>query len=468
MESRPLISIDELTLDQKNSRKHGRVDIAATSDSLFHFGQQSPIVLTPDRRVVKGNGTVMAARLLLERKAAAASRQSSGQATADDALLLSQDWGRLWYAVTNLEGAALQAYAIADNKTGVLAPFDLGNVGDAIRGWATEGTLEYAVGWTETDITSFIGMEKEPDDPGEKMDRAEELLQKWGVQPGDLYAIAGRQNHRLLVDDCTTVDNMARLMESRLADLLLTDPPYNVDYSGHVGSERLGIENDAHGEGYGAWLHSVLTTASLYLGKGRSFYVWYANSESDHVFQAVKNAGLKVRECLIWKKNSMVMGRQDYHWQHEPCLFGDWDDELLGPTFTATVIPIVGTWAADPKCDPAATRYIPTFQPCIYGWKAGAAHRWFADRKQTTILEFDRPSRSEAHPTMKPVELMSYQMRNSTRAGELILDPFLGSGTTMIAAELSDRQCFGLEIAPKFAAVILERMSVAGAKVQKL
>lgn len=463
---RQLIAIAKLILDTSNSRKHSAADVSATADSLCQFGQQSPIVLTPDRRVVKGNGTVMAAQMLIKRQAEASKAPIPDPA---DERLLSQDWTKLWYVETSLEGPALRAYAIADNKTGMLAPFDLTNVGEAMVEFRDLGLLkDYAIGWSEREIGVMVG-DVLPDNPGEKLDRAAELRSKWDVNVGDLFEIVGKLGaHRLLCGDCTSIDNIERLMGGKTADLLLTDPPYNVDYSGHVGSERAGIANDAMGEDFGVWLHSALSAASAVLGKGRSWYVFYANSESFHVFSALRNAAMEVRECLVWKKNSMVMGRQDYQWQHEPAVYGwtpGWQDEPLEcPSVAARHMAPVPFDLRHPHPD----GYSPAFVPVAYGWKAGGAHRWFSDRKQTTILEFDRPSRSEAHPTMKPVPLIAYLMRNSSKMGEIVLDIFLGSGTTMYAAEQTQRLCYGTELSPDFAAVILDRMKDAGCTIKRL
>lgn len=456
------IDTSSLILDPANSRKHKSADIEATADSLFQFGQQTPIVVTKEGMVAKGNGTTLAARLLIKRQEAARAREIPDPG---DDRLLSQDWKRLWFVRTDLSGDELKAYSIADNKTGVLAPFDMTNIGEAMRGFRDLGRLEqFSIGWNASELRSLLGPMKK-DDPGEKMDRAEELLERWQVQPGELFLIKGRAGrHRLLCGDSAQAEDVARLMDGKQADLLLTDPPYNVDYGGKVGSERATIENDNMGEDFGVWLHSVLTIASMHLGRGRSWYVWYADSQSHHVFSAIVKAEMRVRQCLMWKKNCSVMGHQDYHWSHEPCVYGwsaTWLDDPVAVGRMAAVTPLRAVY-------PNPDGYSVAHEPCVYGWKAGGAHRWFADRKQKTVLEFDRPSRSESHPTMKPAPLIGYLMQNSSKAGEVVLDPFLGSGTTMYAAEQCGRTCFGMEIAPKYCAVILERMIDAGCSVDRV
>lgn len=454
-------------LDPKNSRKHKPADIEATADSPFQFQQQTPIVLTPDLMVVKGNGTVLAARLLATKQSAARARAESGDKPyPEDERLLSQDWSKLWYVATDLEGDELKAYSIADNKTGMLAPFDMKNIGDAMRGFRDIGRLkDFGIGWNAAEMRSLLGPEKK-DDPGAKLDVAAELLEKWRVSPGELFLIKGRHGvHRLLCGDCSESDAMTRLMDGVSADLLVTDPPYNVNYTGTSLGDRAEIENDNLGEDFGVWLHSVLTVASMHLGKGRSWYVWYADGKmSLPVFQSLDNAGMQVRQVLIWKKNVAVMGRQDYHWEHEPCVYG-WSESWLDDPVT---VPGLVTPQLLQIRPPHPDGYFEAHEPCAYGWKAGAAHRWFADRKQKTVLEFDRPSRSEAHPTMKPVPLISYLIQNSSKIGEVVLDVFLGSGTTMYASEMSQRVCYGTELEPKYCACILERMTDAGCQVERI
>lgn len=164
------------------------------------------------------------------------------------------------------------------------------------------------------------------------------------------------------------------------------------------------------------FLVGAYKAADQVMKAGAAFYIWHADSEGENFRGAAKDIGWKVRECLIWKKNALVMGRQDYHWKHEPCL---------------------------------------------YGWKEGAPHNWYADRKQTTILEFDKPLRNGEHPTMKPIPLFSYLMQNSTQKGDIVLDSFGGSGTTMIAAEQLKRRAYIMEFDPHYCDVIIARWEKA-------
>jgi site-specific DNA-methyltransferase (adenine-specific) len=227
---------------------------------------------------------------------------------------------------------------------------------------------------------------------------------------GDLFEIG---EHRLLCGDSTQTDTFEKLMNGQLADLVVTDPPYNVAYEGKT-KDKLKIDNDnmSNGDFY-QFLYDFYTALGAYTKKGGSWYVWHADSEGANFRLAMANAGIMVKQCLIWVKNSMVMGRQDYQWKHEPCL---------------------------------------------YGWKEGASYGWYSDRKQTTVLNFDRPSRNAEHPTMKPVVLFSYQIENSSKQGDIVADAFGGSGTTMVACEQLNRKAYVVEFDPKYCQVIIDRM----------
>ena len=201
-------------------------------------------------------------------------------------------------------------------------------------------------------------------------------------------------------------------MGDKKVDLLLTDPPYNVAYVGKT-KDALTIENDAMSDSsFRKFLKDAFTAAFAYVKPGGVYYIWHADSEGYNFRGALHDIGVQVRQCLIWNKNSMVMGRQDYHWKHEPCL---------------------------------------------YGWKDGASHLWASDRTQTTVLDFARPTSSQEHPTMKPVELIAYQITNNTKGEDIVLDTFGGSGSTLIAAEKTGRICYMMELDPKYIDVIIKR-----------
>jgi len=227
---------------------------------------------------------------------------------------------------------------------------------------------------------------------------------------GDLFEIG---EHRLLCGDSTQTDTFVKLFNSQMADMILTDPPYNVSYEGKT-KEALTIKNDKQGDDdFYQFLYDFYTAQSTVCKQGGAWYVWHADSEGANFRYAMKNAGIMVKQCLIWVKSSMVMGRQDYQWKHEPCL---------------------------------------------YGWKEGASHSWFTDRKQTTVLNFDRPNRNAEHPTMKPIPLFAYQIGNSSKQGDIVSDAFGGSGTTMVACEQMKRKAYIVEFDPKYCQVIIDRM----------
>jgi len=227
---------------------------------------------------------------------------------------------------------------------------------------------------------------------------------------GDIFDIG---QHRLICGDSTQTDTFKALFGDNMADLVVTDPPYNVAYEGKT-KKNLTIVNDNQSDGdFYQFLYDFYTALGSYTKAGGSWYVWHADSEGANFRKAMSDAGIMVKQCLIWIKNSMVMGRQDYQWKHEPCL---------------------------------------------YGWKEGAAHGWYSDRKQTTILEFDRPSRNAEHPTMKPIPLFAYQIGNSSKEGDIVADGFGGSGTTMVACHQMNRKAYLVEFDPKYCQVIVDRM----------
>lgn len=245
-------------------------------------------------------------------------------------------------------------------------------------------------------------------DPDEVPDVAEDAAER-RVRRGDVWALG---EHRLCCGDSTSTDDMAALMADVSADLWLTDPPYNVAYEGKT-KDALTIENDAMEDGkFREFLTSAYVVANEVMKPGATFYIWHADSEGYNFRGACRDAGWLVRQCLVWVKQHFVMGRQDYQWRHEPCL---------------------------------------------YGWKGGASHTWNSDRSQTTVLEFDRPARNKEHPTMKPVELFEYLIKNSTEHGDVVLDSFGGSGTTVIACERTGRRARVMELDERYADVIVRR-----------
>ena len=240
-------------------------------------------------------------------------------------------------------------------------------------------------------------------------------------KPGDIWQLG---DHRLMCGDSTDLETVKTLMGGVRADLWLTDPPYNLQYEGKT-KEKLTIQNDSMNDAsFRNFLIAAYAAANAALKEGAVFYIWHSDSEGYNFRAAANDTGLKVRECLIWNKSSFVFGRQDYHWKHESCL---------------------------------------------YGWKEGGSHQWFSDRKQTTVIDFERPNRNGDHPTMKPVGLFAYLMQNSSKAGDNVLDTFGGSGTTLIAAEQLGRKAFLMELDPHYCDVIIARWEkLTGKQAQKI
>lgn len=227
---------------------------------------------------------------------------------------------------------------------------------------------------------------------------------------GDLFEIG---EHRLLCGDSTQTDTFEKLMKGEMADMVVTDPPYNVAYEGKT-KDALTIENDSMGnDDFYKFLYDFYTALATAVKKGGAIYVWHASSEIINFGKAMVDADWLLKQQLIWVKNTMVMGRQDYQWKHEPCL---------------------------------------------YGWLKGDSHKWYSDRKQTTVIEWDKPSRNGEHPTMKPIGLFSYQIENSSKIGDIVIDAFGGSGTTMVACEQIKRKARVIEYDPKYCQVIIDRM----------
>jgi len=249
---------------------------------------------------------------------------------------------------------------------------------------------------------------------------------------GDVYDLG---DHRICCGSADSHGDLTKVLGSDLIDLVVTDPPYNVAYEGKT-KDKLKIQNDdLSDQEFEELLLNFYRNAFVFMKEGASIYVFHADSEGEKFRRYFRESGLKLSQCLVWLKNSLVLGRHDYHWQHEPILFGgkEWDNH----------------------------------DPVLYGWKEGEKHKWYSNRKQTTILKFDRPTRNKDHPTMKPIPLIGYILKNSSVRGELIFDFFLGSGTTLIACEQLGRRCFGTELDPAYCDVIVRRWVKARKAVNK-
>lgn len=367
--------IDEL-IPYANNPRHNDDAVFAVANSISQFGFKVPVVVDKENVIVCGHTRYKAARKL--------GLKTIPCIIADD-----------------LTPEQINAFRLADNKTAELADWDMSKLEEELQGLANDFDME-DFGFKEletldepSEIADDDFDDAPPEDPKAKR--------------GDLYQLG---EHRLLCGDATDQNDVERLMGGDKADLYLTDPPYNVAYVGKT-KDALTIQNDKMADGdFRQFLVDAFSAADAVMKQGAAFYIWHADSEGFNFRGACNDIGWKVRQCLIWNKNSMVLGRQDYQWKHEPCL---------------------------------------------YGWKDGASHNWYSDRSQTTVIDMDKPSRSADHPTMKPVQLFAYQIQCSTKPGDIVYDSFGGSGTTLIACEQLQRKAMIMELDPRYVDVIIKR-----------
>ena len=381
------IEISSLIEYENNPRNNdGAVD--AVAESIKQFGFKVPIVIDRDNVIVAGHTRLKAARKIGLEKVPCI--------VADD-----------------LTPEQIKAYRLADNKTAELADWDF----SALEIELAELESDFDMSAFGFDISDFEDIQEVKEDEVPEVDEENEPICK----TGDIWNLG---KHRLMCGDSTNVSDVEKLMNGDKADLLLTDPPYNVAYEGGT-KEKLKIENDdMSDEEFQEFLISAFENSNIVMKDGASFYIWHSDSEGFNFRSACKNTGWKIRQCLIWVKNSIVLGRQDYQWKHEPCL---------------------------------------------YGWKDGAAHYFVDDRTQSTVWEFNKPLRNMEHPTMKPVDLIARAINNSSRSDNIVLDIFGGSGTTLIACEQLNRKCYMMELDPKYCDVIIKRWeTLTGEKAVKI
>lgn len=383
------VKIEKVKPYDKNPRKN-KAAVDYVANSIKEFGFQQPIVVDKDMVVIAGHTRLKAAKKLKLKEVPVV--------IAD-----------------NLTEEQVKAYRLADNKTAEKAEWDFDLLTDELLSLQE---LDFDMEQFGFDF-DFSEDEEAVEDDNWEADVPEEPISK----RGDIWVL-GR--HRLMCGDSTEAADVALLMDGNKADMLLTDPPYNVDYTGKASElETRKIENDKmEDSAFQDFLTSAFENAAENMKAGGVFYIWHADSEGLNFRVACKKVGFQVRQCLIWNKNALVMGRQDYQWKHEPCL---------------------------------------------YGWKDGASHLWASDRKQTTVLEFEKPQKNNLHPTMKPIKLFDYQIKNNTKGDDIVLDLFGGSGTTIMAAEQNGRRGFVMEYDPKFVDVIVDRWEqFTGMKAKKI
>lgn len=355
-----------------NAKKHDKKQIGNVAESIKQYGFVQPIVIDRNGVIVIGHCRALAAQKLKMREVPCV-------------------------CVDDLTPEQVNALRLVDNKSNEsewnfdllaqeLPELDLGAFD---FDWGITTQQERPV---IEDVAPEVNNEVEP-----------------MTQRGDIWKLG---KHRLMCGDSTSSVCVQKLMGGVQADLLLTDPPYGVDYTGKT-KDALKIENDAKSdEELVDFLQAAFEAADSVMKPGAVFYIWHAILKTYAFESACQMTGWEVRQVLIWVKNTMVLGRQDYQWKHEPCL---------------------------------------------YGWKSGAGHLWASDRKQTTVLEFDRPTKNKEHPTMKPVALFDYQIKNNTKGGDVVLDLFGGSGTTLVACEQNGRNAYVMEYDPKYCDVIIKR-----------
>lgn len=406
-----MIRIEEIRPYKNNPRINDGPAVDKVAHSIEQFGFKVPIILDKTKEIIAGHTRYKASQQL---------------GLKEVPCIIADD----------LTPKQIKAFRIADNRVAQESTWDHDLLFSEIKDLLGDFTIE-DLGF-DTDELKAIDDDTEP----EEDDYLPEPPAIPISQRGDIW-ILGR--HRVMCGDSTNKSNVQDLMNGEEADLVVTDPPYNVDYEGQNGMK---IQNDKMGDTmFREFLVESFDAMNSALKAGGAFYIWHADSEGFNFRGACHDIGWKVRQCLIWNKNSLVMGRQDYHWKHEPCL---------------------------------------------YGWKDGAGHYWYGSRSQTTVIEDEKaldlrkmkkdelldlaeqllrerktiettvidekkPSANDLHPTMKPIRLIGRLILNSSRKGEKVLDTFGGSGSTLIASEQLGRDCFMMEIDERYTDVVVDR-----------
>jgi DNA modification methylase len=374
-----LVDIDKLVPYANNARTHSPAQINKLRSSLREFGFINPVIIDRDFGIIAGHGRVLAAR----------------EEGISEVPCVYAD---------HLTEAQKKAYIIADNRMAMDAGWDEEMLRIEIESLQADAFDLALTGFDEKELSKLFddGNDAKDDD----FDVDEELKKPTFSKAGDVWKL-GR--HRLVCGDSTKPETYEVLMEGRKANLVLTDPPYNVNYEGTAGK----IKNDnMASEKFFDFLFDAFSCMEKVMADDASIYVFHADTEGLNFRKAFDAAGFYLSGCCIWKKPSLVLGRSPYQWQHEPCLFG---------------------------------------------WKKNGKHQWYSDRKQTTIWEFEKSKKNGEHPTMKPIPLLCYPITNSTMSNTLVLDPFGGSGSTLIACEQTDRSCATIELDEKFCDVIVNR-----------
>ena len=376
-----LISTDKLVPYVNNARTHSAEQILKLRSSLREFGFVNPIIIDKDFNVIAGHGRLMAAK----------------EEGINEVPCVFADF---------LTEAQKKAYILADNRMAMDAGWDE----ELLKIEMEElQNLGYDLGYTgfdEKELAELFGIDdKEVED--DDFDLTAALEKASFVEKGDVWFVG---KHKLMCGDATSSEDVSKLMEGKKANLILTDPPYNVAFKS---SDGLTIQNDsmANNDFYN-FIYSSFKNMAEHLENGGAAYIFHADTEGLNFRKAFIDAGFHLAGCCIWVKDSLVLGRSDYQWQHEPVL---------------------------------------------YGFMQNGKHPWYSDRKQTTIWNFDKPKKNSNHPTSKPLDLLAYPIKNSTQANAIVIDTFGGSGSTLMACEQMNRICYTMELDEKYASVILRR-----------
>jgi len=373
------VNIDKLVPYARNARTHSKEQILQLRASLREFGFVNPGIVDKDLNIIAGHGRVVAAK-------------EEGITEVPCVF------------VEHLTETQKRAYILADNRLALNAGWDTEMLSVEIADLQGADFDISLLGFDDAELNKLMGGLEDVQDDDFDVDG--ELQKPTLTKPGDLWLLG---KHRLVCGDSTKPETFDLLMEGKAANLVVTDPPYNVNYQSSAGKiKNDNLANDA----FYQFLLDAFTLIEKVMANDASIYVFHADTEGLNFRKAFSAAGFYLSGTCIWKKQSLVLGRSPYQWQHEPILFG---------------------------------------------WKKTGKHAWYSDRKQSTIWEFDKPKKNTDHPTMKPVPLMAYPIVNSSMTGCIVLDPFGGSGSTLIACEQTDRICYTVELDEKFCDVIVKR-----------
>lgn len=379
-----MVSIDKLVPYVNNSRTHSPEQINKLRSSLREFGFINPVIIDKDYGVIAGHGRLMAAK----------------EEGIDEVPCVLVDY---------LTDAQKKAYIIADNRFAQDAGWDEELLRIEIESLQAEAFDISLTGFEDQELVDLFNDDESSKVKEDKFDLSDALEKASFVKRGDIWTV-GR--HKLMCGDATSEDDVSALMEDKKANLIITDPPYNVAFES---SDGLSIKNDKMaGDKFYEFLLAAFKNMANHLEKGGSAYVFHADTEGLNFRKAFVDAGFHLSGCCIWVKNALVLGRSDYQWQHEPVL---------------------------------------------YGFLQNGKHFWSpkAGRSQTTIWNFDKPKKNKNHPTSKPLDLLAYPVGNSSQENAIVMDTFGGSGSTLMTCEQTNRICYTMELDEKYASVILRR-----------